>query len=239
LSFNVGCQLYYYILFVFFTFVSGEQSLPESATRRNKGRDPSDRARLGFKVDVMIEYQDLDWTPVVGCVEVAGGLPQCSRSKEWSDTLKLALELRDLWASTTDRLAGMNTKGLVYWGLLVIGGYITISFALRFSTGNNYLIMETGRKLRVYAFSAAGGLFHFVLVHETPLPSSCEDLGNIEVACLLMREYKEKLDATRNLLCDLSKIKMQQIARGKRALEGPKMEPSKKPKIVDTPTKKR
>ncbi|RUS31759.1 hypothetical protein BC938DRAFT_477136, partial [Jimgerdemannia flammicorona] len=68
----------------------------------------------------MIEFQNLNWTPVVGCVEVSGGLPECPRSKEWDDTLKLTLELRDLWAFAEDQLAGVDTTDLVWWGLMVV-----------------------------------------------------------------------------------------------------------------------
>ncbi|KAF0512024.1 hypothetical protein F8M41_018083 [Gigaspora margarita] len=67
----------------------GEQSLEATARRRNKERDPNDRAQIGFKVDAVIEYQNLSWTPVIGCLEVSGGLPRCPRSKEWDTTLKL------------------------------------------------------------------------------------------------------------------------------------------------------
>ncbi|CAG8696596.1 16732_t:CDS:2, partial [Racocetra fulgida] len=75
-----------------------------TAVRRNKERDPNDRARIGFKVDAAIEYQNISWTPVLGCLEVSGGLPRCSRSKEWDTTLKLGLELRDLWAIAEGQL---------------------------------------------------------------------------------------------------------------------------------------
>ncbi|RUP48726.1 hypothetical protein BC936DRAFT_144092 [Jimgerdemannia flammicorona] len=104
---------------------------------------------------------------------VSGGLPECPRSKEWDDTLKLTLELQDLWAFAEDQLAGVDTTDLVWWGLMVVG-----------------------RKLRVYALAAAGGLFHLVLTHETLLPSCREDLGSVELAYLVL---KQKLDATKEL----------------------------------------
>jgi hypothetical protein len=105
---------------------SGEQSLEATAIRRNKERDPNERARIGFKVDAMIEYQNLSWIPVIGCLEVSGGLPRCSRSKEWDDTLKLGLELRDLWAIARDQLMGIDVSQLVWWGLTVVGKYYNL-----------------------------------------------------------------------------------------------------------------
>ncbi|CAG8638238.1 11558_t:CDS:2, partial [Diversispora eburnea] len=162
----------------------GEQSLAATATRRNKERDPNDRARIGFKIDAMIEYQNLSWTPVISCLEVSGGLPQCSRSKEWDDTLKLGLELRDLWAIAGDHLMGVDVSELVWWGLAVIG-----------------------RKIRVYAFASSGFLFHLVLMYEAFLPSSREDLYSLELIYLVLKEYKKKLDETKNMISELSKKK--------------------------------
>ncbi len=99
-----------------------------TATRRNKESDPNDRARIGFKVDATFEYQDISWTPVIGCMEVSGGLPRCPRSKEWDDTRKLGLELRDLWVNAVDQLAGINANNIVWWGLTVIGKYYNLQF---------------------------------------------------------------------------------------------------------------
>ncbi|CAB4477378.1 unnamed protein product [Rhizophagus irregularis] len=62
-----------------------ESPLEATATHRNKETDPNDRARVEFKVDAIFEYQDIQ--------ALSGGLPQCSRSKEWDDTRKLGLEL--------------------------------------------------------------------------------------------------------------------------------------------------
>ncbi|RUS14361.1 hypothetical protein BC937DRAFT_93933 [Endogone sp. FLAS-F59071] len=45
----------------------GEQTLEPTAVRRNEGSDPNERARAGYKVDVIVEYQDLNWLPVIGC----------------------------------------------------------------------------------------------------------------------------------------------------------------------------
>ncbi|RGB25990.1 hypothetical protein C1646_771024 [Rhizophagus diaphanus] len=70
----------------------GKASLEATANRRNKGTDPNDRARIGYKVDVIFEYRGISWTPAIGCIEVSGGLTRCSRSKEWDDTRKLGLE---------------------------------------------------------------------------------------------------------------------------------------------------
>ena len=56
------------------TLFSSEQSLEAMAICRNKERDPNKHARIGFKVDAMIEYQNLSWIPVIGCLEVSGGL---------------------------------------------------------------------------------------------------------------------------------------------------------------------
>ncbi|RUS16021.1 hypothetical protein BC937DRAFT_91690 [Endogone sp. FLAS-F59071] len=49
-----------------------EQTLEPTAVRRNEGSDPNERARAGYKVDVIVEYQDLNWLPVIGCVIYLG-----------------------------------------------------------------------------------------------------------------------------------------------------------------------
>ncbi|RUP48050.1 hypothetical protein BC936DRAFT_145021 [Jimgerdemannia flammicorona] len=192
----------------------GEKSLEATAARRNKGSDPNKRARVGYKVDTAIEYQELDWAPVIGCVEISGGLPRCSRSKEWDDTLKLGLELRDLWVFTEEQLVGVDTTHLVFWGLTVVA-----------------------RTIRIYALAALGGLFHLVLVHEASLPSSREDLINVELAYLTLMGFKEKLEATIKELCNLNRKRVVLMARGKRKdMSGsPKRGSAKKPKIICTP----
>ncbi|GBB95682.1 hypothetical protein RclHR1_25930001 [Rhizophagus clarus] len=55
--------------------VIGGSSLKATATRRtrrNKESDPNDRTRVGFKVDAVFGYQEISWTPVIGCMEVSG-----------------------------------------------------------------------------------------------------------------------------------------------------------------------
>ncbi|CAG8557202.1 8515_t:CDS:2 [Paraglomus occultum] len=76
---DTECRVHYY----------GERTLEATADRRNKGRDPFGRARDGYKVDAIIEYQELSWLPTIGCGEVSGGL-----------------ELRDIWR-----------KAQIVWGL--------------------------------------------------------------------------------------------------------------------------
>ncbi|CAB4388117.1 unnamed protein product [Rhizophagus irregularis] len=190
----------------------GETSLEATANRRNKGTDPNDRARIGYKVDVIFEYREIRWIPVIGCMEVSGGLPRCSRSKEWDDTRKLGLELRDLWLDATEKLADANANEIVWWGLTVVG-----------------------LKIRVYALAAAGGLFHLVLMYECLLPSSPVDLVNLELAYLVLKEYKKKLDETRDILCKLNQERIKLITRGKRGSDELLREVGKKPEIINTP----
>ena len=59
--------------------ISGEQTLEPTAVRRNEGSDPNERARAGYKVDVIVEYRELNWLPVIGCGETSGGIPHGSR----------------------------------------------------------------------------------------------------------------------------------------------------------------
>ncbi|KAG9301434.1 hypothetical protein G9A89_018106 [Geosiphon pyriformis] len=180
------------------TSTGSEHSLPEMVMCRNKERDPYDRARIGYKVDAIIEYQNLYWNPVVGCLEVAGGLPRCSRSKEWNDILKLGLELWDSWTSAEDQLIRVDIGNLVYWGLIVVG-----------------------REIKVYSLVASGGLFHLLLMDEASLPSSHQDLDNIKLVYFMLKEYKRELDATTNTLCEFNKKKIQLITGAKRKnLEG-------------------
>ncbi|SRR6266542_362198 len=100
---------------------------------------------------------------------------------------------------------------------------------------------KLGRKIRVYALAAAGGLFHLVLMYECLLPSSREDLVNLELAYLVLKEYKEKLDETKDILCKLNREKIQLITRRKKRdleeLLG--RESVKKPKIINTPEQKK
>ncbi|RUP46892.1 hypothetical protein BC936DRAFT_146416 [Jimgerdemannia flammicorona] len=98
----------------------GEQTLDTTADRRGEGSDPTQRARIGYKVDIIIEYQELSWLLAIGCGEVAGGLPQCSRAKEWTDTLKLGLELRDIWYKAQNELEVSTAADLIIWGFTVI-----------------------------------------------------------------------------------------------------------------------
>ncbi|RUO96915.1 hypothetical protein BC936DRAFT_141266 [Jimgerdemannia flammicorona] len=66
---------------------------------------------------------------------------RCTWSKEWEDTLKIGF---GMWAYSKDQL--MDVSRLIWWGITIVG-----------------------RKLTVYSLIAEGGLFHFVLMHETPL----------------------------------------------------------------------
>ncbi|CAG8712706.1 251_t:CDS:2 [Rhizophagus irregularis] len=58
-----------------------ESPLEATATHRNKETDPNDRARVGFKVDAIFEYQDISWTPVIEC-------RRCPGTVWWSPTVK-------------------------------------------------------------------------------------------------------------------------------------------------------
>ena len=65
---------------------------------------------MGYKVDVCIKLLGLHWRPDVGCGEVSGGLPKCTRAKEWMDTLKLWWELRDIWVLAQGMLKEVNAS---------------------------------------------------------------------------------------------------------------------------------
>ncbi|CAG8574032.1 3157_t:CDS:2 [Paraglomus occultum] len=143
---DTECRIHYY----------GERTLEVTADRRNEGSDPFERARDGYKVDGIIEHQELGWLPTIGCGEISGGLPRCTRDEEWKDTLKLGLELRDIWRKAQKDLVISAAHNLIVWGFTVVG-----------------------RKLCIYALGVAGGLFHLVLVKEVALPSSRSDLVNL------------------------------------------------------------
>ncbi|RUS13040.1 hypothetical protein BC937DRAFT_86445 [Endogone sp. FLAS-F59071] len=101
----------------------GEQSLKATTARRNKNRNPEERARAGFKVDAIILYVGLYWHPEIGCGEVAGGLP------------------RYLWAVAQDELAGVDATELVMWGFTIIGEcYSLVHLALAAAGGLFHLI---------------------------------------------------------------------------------------------------
>ncbi|RUS24061.1 hypothetical protein BC938DRAFT_474194, partial [Jimgerdemannia flammicorona] len=186
----------------------GEQALEPTAVRRNTGSNPNVRARAGYKVDVIIEYQQLNWFPVVACGEISGGLPRCSRVKEWTDTLKLSLELRDIWAMAQKELAVAEARNLTIWGFTLVG-----------------------RKLRVYTLAAAGELFHLVLVHEASLPSSRRDLVNVQHVYRTMMGFAEKMETMKRILDNLNQKRV--AAMGKREVT-PEQNQTR-PKIIVTP----
>jgi hypothetical protein len=76
---------------------------------------------MGFKVDVLVKLLGLHWRPDLGVGEISGGLPRCSLSKEWLDTIKLGLELRDMWSLARDQLNEVDSSSLVMWGFTVVG----------------------------------------------------------------------------------------------------------------------
>ncbi|KAF0480162.1 hypothetical protein F8M41_023781 [Gigaspora margarita] len=80
-----------------FTVRYFESTLSATATRRNFGKDPLERSRMGYRVDALFKFCGLHWTPEIGSGEVSGGLPRCTIAKEWMDTIKLGWELRDMW----------------------------------------------------------------------------------------------------------------------------------------------
>ncbi|CAG8620122.1 11517_t:CDS:2, partial [Paraglomus brasilianum] len=155
----------------------GEQTLEPTAVQHDIGCNPINRAQCGYKVDIIVEYQQLNWLPVVACGEVSGGLPQCSHCKEWLDTLKLGLELRDVWIMAQTELVIADAYNLVVWGFTVVG-----------------------RKLRIYALAAVEQLFHLVLVEEASLPSSHHDLINTEHVYLTMVGFGKKVEITKRML---------------------------------------
>ncbi|CAG8708137.1 14871_t:CDS:2, partial [Funneliformis mosseae] len=88
--------------------------------------------QMGYRVDVLVKFHGLYWSPDLGCGEISGGLPRCSSAKEWMDTLKLGWELRDVWTLTQDQLNRVDASALVVWGFTVVA-----------------------RTIRIYAFTAA------------------------------------------------------------------------------------
>ncbi|RUP45523.1 hypothetical protein BC936DRAFT_148060 [Jimgerdemannia flammicorona] len=186
----------------------GEQTLEPTAVRRNAGSDPTKRARAGYKVDIIIEYQELNWLPVVGCGEVSGGLPRCSRAKEWTDTLELGLELRDVWVMAQKELVVANADKLVIWGFTVVG-----------------------RKLRIYALAAVRKLFHLVLAEEISLPSSRRDFVNTKHAYLATLGFNEKVQETKRMIDALNQNRVAAIRKRDRTPEQ-----ETRPEIIETPT---
>ncbi|CAI2195091.1 64_t:CDS:2, partial [Funneliformis geosporum] len=168
-----------------------ESTLRATAIRRNSGGDPTERARMGYRVDVLVNFHGLYWSPDLGCGEVSGGLPRCSSAKEWMDTLKLGWELRDVWALSQDRLNGVDASNLVIWGFTVVA-----------------------RTIRIYALTAAGGLFHLILAYEAPIPSSRWDIYNTKIAYCTILGFLQKLDATKKMLVDLNNERLKLLCSG-------------------------
>ncbi|RUP10420.1 hypothetical protein BC936DRAFT_140009 [Jimgerdemannia flammicorona] len=133
----------------------GEHTLQATAVRRNKDSNPAQRARTGYKVDVLVEFLDLDWRPDISCGEVSGGLPRCSRAKEWRDTLKLGWELRDMWAMVQDELFSVDASGLVIWGFTTVGKLYSLSYlqSCEFFTSLMLTMRSDGIKDGNYAYT--------------------------------------------------------------------------------------
>lgn len=87
------------------------------------------------------------------------------------------------------------------------------------------------RELRIYALVAAGGLFHFLLISQTSMPSSVDDLWSAQVAYLTMMAFQEKLETTMKVLCDLNRQKVMFLRSGHRR----KFVQEKQPVIVGSP----
>lgn len=72
-------------------------------------------------------------------------------------------------------------------------------------------------------------------MYECLLPSAPEDLVNLEHAYLVLKEYKKKLDETKDILCKLNQERIKLITRGKRGSDELLREVGKKPEIINTP----
>jgi hypothetical protein len=104
----------------------GEKSLESSAERRNQGKDPQTRARIGQKSDLLISSMKLAWQPELLLGEVSGGVdPRCSKCKEWQDKVKLMLGMRDILLRCERELDLDNVadKQLIVWGVQIVGEY--------------------------------------------------------------------------------------------------------------------
>ncbi|RUP51903.1 hypothetical protein BC936DRAFT_144647 [Jimgerdemannia flammicorona] len=60
----------------------GEVTLNATSERRNKKRDPADRARSGYKMDVLVEFHGLHWKPEIDCGEISLVAP--ARRSRWT-----------------------------------------------------------------------------------------------------------------------------------------------------------
>ncbi|CAG8776466.1 20972_t:CDS:2, partial [Cetraspora pellucida] len=133
----------------------GDTSLLSSSERRNLGRDPQTRAKIGQKCDMILFSNRLGWLPELLIGEVSGSiLPQCSSCKSWQDKIKLIIGLRDVLVRLENELPGMDQT---VYGVQVVG-----------------------YKLKIYAMVSHGGLFHLMLLYECYLPASLDEMCNIE-----------------------------------------------------------
>ncbi|PKY56501.1 hypothetical protein RhiirA4_507390 [Rhizophagus irregularis] len=81
-----------------------ESTLQATAIHCNLGGDPTEHARMGYRVDVLIKLPGLHWSPDIGCGEISG-------------VFQGALVLKN----AKDQLNGVNTSNLVVWGFTVVG----------------------------------------------------------------------------------------------------------------------
>ncbi|CAB5163808.1 unnamed protein product [Rhizophagus irregularis] len=166
-----------------------ESTLQATAIHRNLGGDPTEHARMGYRVDVLIKFTGVLISDVAKFR--GGGLPRCTRAKEWLDTLKLGLELRDVWTLAKDQLNGVNTSNLVVWGFTVVA-----------------------RSIRIYALAVAGGLNHLILAYEAPIPSASWNMCNTKIAYCTMIGFLQKLNATKMMLANLNNERTKTLCCG-------------------------
>ena len=217
-----------------FCLHSGEHSLDATAERRSEKTDPANRARAGYKVDVIIKYTGLHWTPEISCGEVSGGLPRCTRAKEWADTVKLVWKLRDMWNLAQKKMVEVDATDLVIWGFTVVGE-LTQSFYINFIIILKLIMiceLISARTIRIYLLSIAGGLFHLVLAYEAPMPSALSDLWNVKLEYLAMMGYLNKLNRTWTVLSELNKEHVRVACAGVKPTTS-----QKAPPIINTPLK--
>ncbi|CAG8458436.1 11160_t:CDS:10 [Paraglomus brasilianum] len=169
-----------------------EQQLFASQERRIDGQDPDERARIGQKTDLIIDFPVGPALEGFIC-EVSGGLPAGCPKKIWTDKLKIMVGMRDMINRIMKTYPGLPTE--YYMKIVVFGCQVV------------------GWQLRLYAMDLrAPGIYRFGLIDKAELPATAQELPAYEDVHIMLRSLEVRLSRLMDL-CITLKIEHARLRR--------------------------